>query len=177
MLRLNRMKRQGRCAWMNPRSARLNSVADTPVMNARLFMAPISPRAAPGSRKRPLIPLDDALRPAGRLEVTTKLRRLIHGGERTGKCPVIHALFAEIDALHQRRVRAEYAWILALQRPVRRLGGTFVLLRRDLHQIAATAHGGAPPRRGRPPGGGRGPARGLPSRGRWRRAAGAAHRR
>src|SRR3981081_3424116 len=141
MLRLNRMKPHGRSARMNSRSARLSSVADTPVMNARLFMWPISLRAAARSRKRPLIRLDDALRAAGRLEATTKLRRLIHGGERTGKCPVIHSLFAEIDALHQRRVRAEYTWILALQRPVRRLGVSFVLLRRDLHQVAATAHG------------------------------------
>src|SRR6266404_1744094 len=102
MLRLNRIKPHGRSVRMNSRSGRFSSVADTPVMNARLVMGPISLRAAPGSRKRPLIPLDEALRPAGRLEITANLRRLIHGAERTGKCPVIHSLFAEIDALYHR---------------------------------------------------------------------------
>src|SRR6266567_3446761 len=132
MLRLNRIKPHGRSVRMNSRSARLSSSPDTPVMNARLFMGPISPQVTPGSRKRPLIPLDDAQRPAGRLEVITNLRRLIRGAERTGKCAVVDALFTEIDALHHRRLRAEHTRILALQRPIRRLGIRFVLLRRDL---------------------------------------------
>ena len=55
----------------------------------------IRPHEAHGSRKPQLIPLDDALRPAGRLEVITDLRRLIRRAERTGECPIIYALFAE----------------------------------------------------------------------------------
>src|SRR5438552_2192623 len=91
-----------------------------------------------GTRKRPLISLDEALRPAGRLEVTTHLRRLIHGAERTSESPVINSLFAEIDALHHPRLRDEQTWILALQRPVGSLRISLGFLRGDLNQIAAT---------------------------------------
>jgi hypothetical protein len=81
-------------------------------MNARLAMRRIRPHEAHGSRKPPLIPSDDARRPAGRLEVITNLRRPIHRAEGTGECPIIYALFAEIDALHHQRLRAQHTWIL-----------------------------------------------------------------
>src|SRR5258708_1459457 len=114
MLRLNRIKPHGRSARINSRSSWVGVSPDTPVMNARLAMRRIRPHEALGSRKRALISLDEALRAAGRLEVIANLRRLIHRAERTGKCPIIYALFAEIDALHHQRLRAEHTWILAL---------------------------------------------------------------
>src|SRR6266852_3591080 len=98
MLRLNRMKPHGRSARMNSRSARLSSVADTPEMNARLLIGPISLRAAPGSRKRPLIPLDDALS-AGGFQVAAELAGFVLGAERTDHRPVKHALFSEVSPL------------------------------------------------------------------------------
>src|SRR5882757_3542173 len=136
MLRLNRMKPHGRSARMNSRSARLSSVADTPVMNARLFMRPISPRAAPGSRKRPLIPLDDALS-AGGFQVAAELGRLVLGAERSDHGAVEDALFAEVRPLDQRRTRAQHGGELALQRPVGGLRVRLVLLRGDLDHISA----------------------------------------
>ena len=39
MFRLKRIKPHGRSARMNSRSAAFNSVPDTPVMKARVFMA------------------------------------------------------------------------------------------------------------------------------------------
>src|SRR5580765_3293862 len=109
ILRLNRIKPHGRSARMKSRSAALSSSPDTPVMNARLFMGPISPRTAQASRKRPLIPLDETL-PAGSFQAGTDLNRLVRRGERAGKCPVIDTLLAEIDAFDQGRVSAENAW-------------------------------------------------------------------
>src|SRR6185312_5636047 len=104
MLRLNRIKPHGRSARINSRSAWVGVRPDTPVMNARLVMRRIRPHEAHGSRKPALIPLDEALRPTGGLEVVTNLRRLIHGAERTDKGPIIYTLFAEIDAFHHQRL-------------------------------------------------------------------------
>ena len=107
---------------MNSRSAALSSSPDTPVMNARVLMGPISPLAARGSRKRPLIPLDDAL-PAGGFEAAAELRGFIGRTERTDHGPVVDALVAEVGALDHRRARSQHRRELALQgrtRPVRR---------------------------------------------------------
>ena len=71
---------------------------DTPVMNARLIMGPISPRSPRGSRKRPLIALDEAL-PAGSFQVAAELRGFVPGAERADHGAVNDALFAEIGAL------------------------------------------------------------------------------
>src|SRR5713226_6091803 len=119
MLRLNRMKPHGRSARMNSRSARLSSSPDTPVMNARLFMGPISPRAAPGSRKRPLIPEDDAL-PAGGFQAAAKLGRLVLSTERSDHGAVNNAaLIAEIGPPDRRRTGTQHSRVFALQRPKR----------------------------------------------------------
>src|SRR6185437_8469753 len=58
----------------------------------------ISPLPIRGSRKRQLIPLDEAL-PAGTLEVAAELHGLLRGAERTDHRPVIDPLAAEIGAL------------------------------------------------------------------------------
>ena len=97
IFRLNRINPHGRSKRMNSRSAALSSNPDTPVMNARLFMGPISPLAAQGSRKRPLIPLDDALS-AGSFQVAAELRGLIGRPERSDHGAVVDALVAEIGA-------------------------------------------------------------------------------
>src|ERR1700684_1650835 len=102
---------------------------------------------AQGSRKRPLIPLDEAQRPARRLQVVANLRRLIRRAERTSKGTVIDTRGTQIDTLHTHGLRAKNAWVLALQDPVRRLRVGLILLRRDLHQIPATASTGGGLRR------------------------------
>src|ERR1700692_1946053 len=107
MFRLNRINPHGRSAPMNSRSAALSLGPDTPVMNARLFMRPIRPRAACGSRKRPLIPLDDAL-PAGRLQTAAELRRLLGTPERAYHRAGVDALFAEVGPLDQRVMRSQH---------------------------------------------------------------------
>ncbi len=89
-------------------------------MNARLFMGPISPLTAQGSRKRPLIPLDDAL-PAGSFQAAAQLRRFIRGPERTDHGTVINAPVAKVGTLDQRRAGSEHRRILALQGPERGL--------------------------------------------------------
>src|SRR6185295_13009258 len=101
---------------------------------------PIRPLTASGSRKPPLIPLDEALS-AGRFQAAADLRRLLGRAEGAGEGAVIDALFAEIDAFHQRRVRPQHARELALQRAIGSLRVGLVLLRGDLNQIAATGRG------------------------------------
>src|ERR1700689_2258802 len=103
----------------------------------------ISPLRSRGSTKRPLISLDEALRPARRLEAATDLRRLVRGIERTSKRSVIHTLLTQIDALHDDRLRAEHAWVFALQRPIRGLRVRLAPLRGDLNEIAAARPAGA----------------------------------
>src|SRR5882757_9442871 len=137
MLRLNRIKPHGRSAAMNARSSTLSSSPETPVMNARLLMGPIRPLTAPGSRKRPLIPLDDALS-AGSFQIAAELGGLFRGAERTDHGAVKHALFAEIGALDDRRTRSQHGRVLALQRPVGGLRIGLVLLRGDLNEVSAT---------------------------------------
>src|SRR6478609_4978704 len=117
MLRLNRIKPHGRSERMKSRSSALNSSPDTPVMNARLLMRRIRPLLALGSRKRPLIPLDDAL-PAGSFQVAAELGGLVGGPERTDHGAVIDALVAKVGALDHRRTRTEHGRIFALQGPV-----------------------------------------------------------
>src|SRR5229473_4141792 len=141
MFRLNRMKPHGRSERMNPRSSVVSSAPDTPVMNARLFMGPISPLTTQGSRKRPLIPLDDAL-PTGSLQVAAELRRFIGRAERTDHGAVVDALVAEVGALDQRRARSQHRWELALQRPIGGLGVVLVFLRGDLNQVSAATRRG-----------------------------------
>src|ERR1700730_14304003 len=138
IFRLNRIKPHGRSTRMNSRSAALSSVPDTPVMNAREFMGPISPQAARGSRKRPLIPLDDAL-PAGSFQVAAELLGLVRCPERANHGAVIDALVAEIGALDDRRTRCQHGWVFALQGPIGGLRVGLVLLRGDLDQVSAAA--------------------------------------
>src|SRR5712672_3914867 len=121
---------------MNSRSSALSSDPDTPVINARVFMRPISPRAAQGSGKRPLIPLDDAL-PAGGFQAAAELRRFIGGPERTYHGAVVDALLAEVGALDQRRARSQHGGELALQGPKGGLCVGLVFLRGDLNQVSA----------------------------------------
>src|ERR1700682_2825506 len=100
---------------MNSRSAPLSSGPDRPVMNARLFMGPISPLMTWGLRKRPSILLDDAL-PAGCLQAAAELRRLIGRPERPYHGAVVDALVAEVGALDQGAARSQNRRELALQR-------------------------------------------------------------
>src|SRR5215211_6373035 len=138
MFRLNRINPHGRSVRMNSRSAALNSSPDTPVMNAREFMRPISPRSNEGSRKRPLIPLDDAL-PAGRFEAAAKLRGFVGRAERTYHGAIKNALVAEVGTFDQRRARSQHRRELALKGPVGSLGVGFVPLRGDLNHVPAAA--------------------------------------
>src|SRR4051794_14041416 len=117
MFLLKRINPHGRSERMNPRSASVSSVPAMPVMKARLFMAPIRPRRPQGSRKRPLIPLDDAL-PAGSFQVAAELLGFVGAAERTDHGAVVDALFTQIGALDQRRPRSEHGRILGLQGPV-----------------------------------------------------------
>src|SRR3954447_25583237 len=151
MLRLNKMKPHGRSTRINSRSAASSSSPETPVMNARLFMGPISSPEAQGSRKQPLIPLDDALS-AGGFQAAAELRRLVRRTERTDHGAVIDALLPELGALDLRRARAEHAGELALQGPIGRLRVSLVLLGRDLHQISPAGAGGGCRIGGRDPG-------------------------
>src|SRR6266446_5017700 len=140
MLRLNRMKPHGRSPRMKSRSAALNSSPDTPVMNARLLMGPIRPLAAPGSRKPPLIPWDEALS-AGRFQAHAELRCLVRRPKRTDHRAVYDALFAKVGALDHRRPGTQRLE-LALQRLVRGLCVGLGLLRGDLNEILPTGGGG-----------------------------------
>src|SRR6187401_3175487 len=92
---------------------------------------PIRPLTAPGSRKRPLIPEDDALS-AGGFQVAAQLRRLLLGAKRPDHRAVNDALFAEIRPSDRSRTCPQHGWILTLQSPVgsQRIG--LVLLRGDL---------------------------------------------
>src|SRR4030088_392867 len=121
---------------MNSRSAVVSSGPDTPVMNARVVMGPISPRVAQGSRKRPLIPLDDALT-AGRLQAAAELGGFIGRPEGADHGAVVDALVAEVGALDQGCSRSQHGRDLALQRLVGGLGVGLVALRGDLHQVSA----------------------------------------
>src|ERR1700694_6116386 len=126
---------------MNSRSAALSSGPDTPVMNARLIMRPITrgwPGGQHGSRKRPLIPLDDAL-PASRLQTAPELRRFIGRPERSHHGAVIDALVAEVSTLDQRRTRSQHRRELALQRLIGGLGVGLVTLRGDLNHVSAAS--------------------------------------
>jgi formylglycine-generating enzyme required for sulfatase activity len=86
---------------------------------------------------RPSIPSDEALRPAGRLETTANLRRLIPRAERTSKNLVKSCLVAEIGAFDHWRPGTKHRRELALQRPVGGLRISLIRLRGDLDQIAA----------------------------------------
>src|SRR6266702_2150288 len=101
---------------------------------------PIRPLTAPGSRKRPLIPLDDALS-AGGFQIAAELGGLFGRAERPDHGTVVDALVAQIGALDDRRTRSQYARELILERPVGGLGVGLVLLRRYLHQISAAGRG------------------------------------
>src|SRR5450631_868518 len=121
---------------MNSRSSAPSSVPDTPVMNARVFMRPISPLKTQGSRKPRLIPLDDALS-AGRLQTAAELGCLVGRPERPDHGAVVDALVAEIGALDHRAARSQHGRELALQGPERGLGVGFVALRGYLDQVVA----------------------------------------
>src|SRR3954468_7703240 len=97
---------------------------------------PIRPLTAPGSRKRPLIPLDDALS-AGGFQVAAELRGLVRRTERPDHGAVIDALVAEIGALDQRRAGTQHRRELALQGPERRLRVRLGFLRRNLDHVSA----------------------------------------
>ena len=138
MFRLNRIKPHGRTARMNSRSARLSSSPDTPVMKALVLMGPISPRVAQGSRKRALIPLDDALS-ASRFQTAAEMRRFIGRPERSHHGAIIDAFVTEIGPLDHRRARSQHRRELVLQRPKRALGVGLVPLRGDLDQVPSAA--------------------------------------
>src|ERR1700712_3520758 len=89
---------------------------------------PIRPLTAPGSRKRPLIPLDDALS-AGGFQIAAERRGLFGGAERPDHGAVKDALVAEIGAFDHRSTRSQHGRELALQRPVGGLRVGLVLLR------------------------------------------------
>src|SRR5450631_883452 len=97
---------------------------------------PIRPLTAPGSRKRPLIPLDDALS-AGGFQIAAELCGLFGRAERPDHGAVVDALVAQISPLDDRWAGTHNARELALERPVGGLGVGLVLLRGDLHQISA----------------------------------------
>src|ERR1700694_501703 len=113
---------------INSRSSALSSVPDTPVMNARVFMRPISPPKPQGSRKPRSIPLDDALS-AGRLQAAAELRGLIGRPERSDHGAVVDPLVAEIGALDHGAARSQHRRELALQGSEGGLGVGFVSLR------------------------------------------------
>src|ERR1700676_890475 len=125
-------------ARINSRSSAPSSVPDTPVMNARVFMGPISPPPTQGSRKPRSIPLDDALS-AGCLQTAAELRGLIGRPERTDHGAVVDALVAEVGALDHRAARSQHRRELALQGPERGLGVGFIALRGDLDQVVAAS--------------------------------------
>src|SRR5882724_3780590 len=103
---------------------------------------PISPLMTKRSRKRRLVPLDDALS-ASRLQAAAELRRLIGGAERPHHGAVVDTFVAEIGALDHGAARSQYRRELALQRPIGGLGVGLVSLRGDLNQVSAAAPAGA----------------------------------
>src|SRR5258708_11074002 len=113
-------------------------------MTARglVLMGRITPRLSRGSRKPPLIPLDDAL-PAGGFQAAAELRGFVGRSERPHHGAVIDPFVAEIGTLDHRRARSEYRRELALQSPIGSLGVGLVLLRRDLNHVSAAACGRA----------------------------------
>src|SRR6266702_6072759 len=92
MLRLKRMNPHGRSARINSRSPSLSSSPDTPIMNARHVMRPITPHAPQGSRKRPLISWDEALAACGCI-ATAELLRLFCGSKRPDQGAILGTLF------------------------------------------------------------------------------------
>src|ERR1700709_1581541 len=92
---------------------------------------PISPLKARGSRKGPLIPLDDALS-AGGFQTAAELRGLVRRTKRPDHGAVVDALIAEISPLDQRRTGTQHRRELALQGPERGLRVRLGLLRGDL---------------------------------------------
>src|SRR5471030_1503311 len=115
----------------------------------------ISPLTALGSRKRPLIPLDDALS-ARSFQAAAELQGFLARTERADHGAVVNSLVAEIGALDHGTTRPQHRRVLALQDPIRGLRFGLILLRRDLHQIAAASAGGGLRRGvGGHPGGGR----------------------
>src|SRR5258708_8821871 len=127
---------------MKSRSSAVSAGPDTPVMNARVLvlMRPISPRLSRGSRKPPLIPLDDAL-PAGGFQAAAELRGFVGRSERPHHGAVIDPFVAEIGTLDHRRARSEYRRELALQSPIGGLAVGLVLLRTDLNHVSPAASG------------------------------------
>src|ERR1700722_11760880 len=115
----------------------------------------ISPLTAQGSRKRPLIPLDDALS-ARRFQAAAELQGFLARTERADHGSVVNSLVAEIRALGHGTARPQHRRLVASQAPIRGLRFGLILLRRDLHQIAAaSARGGLHRGVGGHPGGGR----------------------
>src|SRR5579863_3375603 len=103
---------------------------------------PISPLMAQGSRKRPLIPLDDTLS-AGSFQAATKLRGFVGRAERADHGAVIDPFVAEIGTLDHGAARSQHRWELALQSSVRGLRIGFIPLRGNLNQISAAARAAA----------------------------------
>src|SRR3978361_1828156 len=99
----------------------------------RLALMPSSGQGNP-----PSIPLDDAL-PAGGLQIAAELRGFVLGAERADHGAVIDALVAQIRPLDQRRAGTEHGREFTLKRLIGGLRVGLVLLRRHLHDIAATA--------------------------------------
>src|SRR6202022_2396211 len=96
---------------------------------------PLTPPGPQGSRKRRLIPLDDALS-AGAFQAAAELRGLVGRPERSDHGAVIDALLTQVRPFDQRRTGTQYRGELTLQGPERRLGVGFVPLRRDLARAA-----------------------------------------
>src|SRR3954451_15869365 len=120
MLRLKRMKPHGRSALINSRSSAVSSAPDTPVMKARMLIRADYPCPARGSRKRPLISLDEAGGQACGFQIVASLRRLFGRSIRPSKGAVDDslALVGEINPLDHRRAGPEHAAIFALKHPV-----------------------------------------------------------
>src|ERR1700722_15597822 len=93
---------------------------------------------ARGSRKRPLIPLDDALSAGGR-QAAAELFGFVGGAERTDHGAVVDTLVAQIRPLDHRAARSQHRWELALQGPVGSLRVGLIPLRGDLDQISTAA--------------------------------------
>src|SRR3984885_12208567 len=104
--------------------------------------APISPLTAQGSRKRPLIPLDDALS-AGGFQVAAELRGFVGRAEWTNHGSVVDPLVAQIRTLDHGAVRSQHRGELALQGLVGSLRVGLISLRGNLNQIPASGCGAA----------------------------------
>src|ERR1700739_4010536 len=100
--------------------------------------APISPLVAQGSRKRPLIPLDDALSASG-LQAAAEVRGFVGRAERADHGTVVDPLVAEFGTLDHGTVRSQYRREFALQRPVGGLRIGLIPLRGDLNQVSTIA--------------------------------------